>query len=44
MPVVFWDAALSLEVVKTWLNLMDADGWIGREQILGEEARSKVWK
>jgi mannosyl-oligosaccharide glucosidase len=33
---------LALEVVKSWFNLMDADGWIGREQILGAEARSKV--
>jgi mannosyl-oligosaccharide glucosidase len=28
--------------VKSWLNLMDEDGWIAREQILGAEARSKV--
>lgn len=33
---------LSLEIVKSWFNLMDEDGWIGREQILGPEARSKV--
>lgn len=31
-----------LEVVKSWLNLMDDDGWIAREQIIGAEARSKV--
>ena len=31
-----------LEIVKSWFNLMDEDGWIGREQILGPEARSKV--
>ncbi|THC98173.1 hypothetical protein EYZ11_002329 [Aspergillus tanneri] len=31
-----------LEIVKSWLNLMDEDGWIAREQILGSEARSKV--
>ena len=32
----------SLDIVKSWFNLMDDDGWIGREQILGQEARSKV--
>ena len=31
-----------LDIVKSWFNLMDEDGWIGREQILGPEARSKV--
>jgi mannosyl-oligosaccharide glucosidase len=29
-------------VLKHWYNLMDWEGWIPREQILGEEARSKV--
>lgn len=28
--------------MRSWFNLMDEDGWIGREQILGNEARSKV--
>ena len=32
----------SLEILKDWINLIDNDGWVGREQILGEEARSKV--
>lgn len=32
----------SLQIVRSWFNLMDEDGWIGREQILGNEARSKV--
>ena len=31
-----------LDIVRSWFNLMDEDGWIGREQILGMEARSKV--
>lgn len=31
-----------LEVITSWFNLMDEDGWIAREQILGDEARSKV--
>ncbi|EHL03772.1 putative mannosyl-oligosaccharide glucosidase [Glarea lozoyensis 74030] len=42
MPIVDWDLDLTLEIVKSWFNLMDEDGWIGREQILGAEARSKV--
>lgn len=32
----------SLQIVKSWFSLMDEDGWIAREQILGLEARSKV--
>ncbi|KAI0646820.1 glycoside hydrolase [Trametes meyenii] len=37
-----WDNDLSLEILKDWINLIDEDGWVGREQILGEEARSRV--
>ncbi|KAK4048339.1 Processing alpha glucosidase I [Microbotryomycetes sp. JL201] len=37
-----WDNDLSLEILKSWIDLIDDDGWVGREQILGEEARSKV--
>ncbi|KAI4696612.1 uncharacterized protein J4E88_000789 [Alternaria novae-zelandiae] len=37
--VIEWDADLALEVIRDWLlNLMDDDGWIAREQILGAEA------
>lgn len=42
MPIADWDIDLTMEIVKSWFNLMDEDGWIGREQILGPEARSKV--
>ncbi|KAF2137265.1 glycoside hydrolase family 63 protein [Aplosporella prunicola CBS 121167] len=42
LPVVDWDVDLTLDIIKSWFNLMDEDGWIGREQILGAEARSKV--
>jgi mannosyl-oligosaccharide glucosidase len=31
-----------LEILQSWIDLIDEDGWVGREQILGEEARSKV--
>ena len=37
-----WDMDLALEIVSSWFNLMDENGWIAREQILGPEARSKV--
>lgn len=42
LPIADWDIDLTLEIVKSWFSLMDEDGWIGREQILGAEARSKV--
>ncbi|KAK4164913.1 putative mannosyl-oligosaccharide glucosidase [Cladorrhinum sp. PSN259] len=42
LPIADWDNDLALEIIKSWFNLMDEDGWIGREQILGAEARSKV--
>ncbi|KAF5357937.1 hypothetical protein D9756_001883 [Leucocoprinus leucothites] len=37
-----WDNDFSLEILKSWIDLIDDDGWVAREQILGEEARSKV--
>ncbi|KAH7915973.1 glycoside hydrolase [Hygrophoropsis aurantiaca] len=37
-----WDTDLSLEILKDWINLIDENGWVAREQILGEESRSKV--
>jgi len=40
--IMDWDMDLALEIVSSWLDLMDEDGWIAREQILGAEARSKV--
>ncbi|KAI9025132.1 glycoside hydrolase [Phycomyces nitens] len=33
---------LSLDIIKNWVSLIDENGWVAREQILGEEARSKV--
>ena len=42
LPVIDWDADLTLDIIKSWFKLVDEDGWIGREQILGDEARSKV--
>ncbi len=37
-----WDNDFSLEILKSWIDLIDENGWIAREQILGDEARSKV--
>ncbi|KAJ2161219.1 Processing alpha glucosidase I [Coemansia sp. RSA 552] len=37
-----WDADMSLDIVRSWYGTMDENGWMAREQILGEEARSKV--
>ncbi|KAL8604947.1 hypothetical protein ACOMHN_028575 [Nucella lapillus] len=37
-----WDEGLSLEIIGHWLDLMNTEGWIPREQILGVEARAKV--
>ncbi|CAG8438177.1 10724_t:CDS:10 [Acaulospora colombiana] len=37
-----WDNDLSLDITRYWTSLIDNDGWVAREQILGEEARSKV--
>lgn len=42
IPIVDWDIELTLQIVKSWFNTMDENGWIPREQILGPEARSKV--
>lgn len=42
LPIADWDIDLTLEIMKSWFSLMDDDGWIAREQILGQEARSKV--
>ena len=40
--IAVWDNDLSLEILKSWIDLVDEDGWVAREQILGEEARSRV--
>lgn len=42
LPIVDWDPELVMQILSSWFNTMDEDGWIAREQILGTEARSKV--
>ncbi|EST05453.1 Glycoside hydrolase, family 63 [Kalmanozyma brasiliensis GHG001] len=37
-----WDNDLSLDILRSWIRLIDRDGWVAREQILGDEARSRV--
>ncbi|KAI9012924.1 glycoside hydrolase [Gaertneriomyces semiglobifer] len=37
-----WDNDLSLDIINHWIDLIDDNGWVAREQILGPEARSKV--
>ncbi|CAL5214028.1 unnamed protein product [Lathyrus oleraceus] len=37
-----WDIHISLDIIGHWLDLMNIDGWIPREQILGAEALSKI--
>jgi mannosyl-oligosaccharide glucosidase len=40
LPVLDWDADLAMEVFRNWISLMDDQGWIAREQILGAEAEA----
>ncbi|WIA10052.1 hypothetical protein OEZ85_010262 [Tetradesmus obliquus] len=37
-----WDPQLSRDAIAHWLDLMNCQGWIPREQILGKEARTRV--
>ncbi|KIJ27409.1 glycoside hydrolase family 63 protein [Sphaerobolus stellatus SS14] len=37
-----WDTGLALDILHDWIDLIDENGWVAREQILGEEARSRV--
>ncbi|KAG0459824.1 hypothetical protein HPP92_022952 [Vanilla planifolia] len=37
-----WDLSICLDIIGHWLDLINVDGWIPREQILGAEALSKV--
>ena len=36
-----WDTEMARDQLAHWLDLMNWEGWIPREQILGEEARAR---
>lgn len=38
-----WDPQVTSETVAHWLDLINVEGWIPCEQILGNEALNKVW-
>lgn len=42
LPIIDWDPELVMQILSSWFNTIDDDGWIAREQILGPEARTKV--
>lgn len=42
LPLLKYDTDLALEILKSWFNMIDEKGWVAREQILGDEARSRV--
>ncbi|XP_018495137.1 mannosyl-oligosaccharide glucosidase [Galendromus occidentalis] len=37
-----WNPEISKDIISHWLDLMNKNGWIPREQILGEEAKAAV--
>ena len=37
-----WDREISADILAHWMDLLNSEGWIPREQILGKEARAKV--
>ncbi|KYN05737.1 PREDICTED: mannosyl-oligosaccharide glucosidase GCS1 [Cyphomyrmex costatus] len=39
-----WDTEIELDIISHWFDLMNIEGWIPREMILGEEAVAKVPK
>lgn len=37
-----WDTEIELDIICHWFDLMNIEGWIPREMILGQEALAKV--
>ncbi|KYM92130.1 Mannosyl-oligosaccharide glucosidase [Atta colombica] len=37
-----WDMEIELDIISHWFDLMNVEGWIPREMILGQEAMAKV--
>lgn len=44
LPVIEWDLDLAVSVVRSWLNLMDEDGWIGRKYIAWSYTCKLYWQ
>ncbi|KAF5275980.1 hypothetical protein FQA39_LY00776 [Lamprigera yunnana] len=42
MLIAAWDLDIELDIISHWFDLMNVEGWIPREQILGMEALAKV--
>ncbi len=42
IPILEYDLDQTLEILRSWFSLIDNNGWIAREQILGPEARNFV--
>lgn len=37
-----WDSTISKDILSHWFDLINIEGWIPREQILGDESRARV--
>lgn len=42
LVLAVWDLDIELDIISHWFDLMNVEGWIPREQILGSEALSRV--
>lgn len=40
--ISIWDLEIELDIINHWFDLMNVEGWIPREMILGQEALAKV--
>ncbi|XP_054262025.1 mannosyl-oligosaccharide glucosidase [Macrosteles quadrilineatus] len=40
--IASWDLEIELDIMSHWFDLMNVEGWIPREQILGVESLAKV--
>lgn len=40
--IATWDLEIELDIMSHWFDLMNVEGWIPREMILGQEALAKV--
>ncbi|RLU22685.1 hypothetical protein DMN91_004963 [Ooceraea biroi] len=40
--IAAWDMEIELDIMSHWFDLMNVEGWIPREMILGQEALAKV--